>query len=357
MMNKYRLKSLAGLAALIIINVSTLFGCAEPDQPVPPAQARPVKTLVVSGGAAREAIFPARVAAVNQVDLAFRVGGPLVSFPVREGRLVRRGQELAQIDSRDFQIRLDSAQAQLERAEADFRRFSALYEKEAVSEAQLDQSRAARDVARSQVEDSRAALDDTRLKAPFTALVGERFVENFQDVQAKQPILSLVDVSSVDIVFDVPESVLATVQRDVNRRLIARFDTAPGQDFDLRLKEIAAQADPRTQTYRVTFTMPQPSTLNILPGMTAYVHASADESEGASRVLVPALAVFGDDGGRPSVWIVKDDLTVERRSVTTGEVSGNDRIEIQDGLSDGDRIAVTATALLKEGMKIRLLDE
>jgi RND family efflux transporter MFP subunit len=155
--------------------------------------------------------FPGRVEATNQVDLAFRVGGPLIEFPVREGQFVRQGQLVARIDPRDFQIRLNAARADFERAEADFRRFSALYEKEAISQAQLDQSRATRDVAAASVDDAEASLSDTDLRAPFSGQIGETFVENFQDVQAKQAILSLIDTSFVDIVVDVPEALLATV--------------------------------------------------------------------------------------------------------------------------------------------------
>jgi RND family efflux transporter MFP subunit len=301
--------------------------------------------------------FPGRVEAANQVDLAFRVGGPLIELPVREGQFVGKEQLVARIDPRDFQISLNAAKATLERAEADFRRFSALYEKEAISRAQLDQSRAERDVAAAAVDDAQASLSDTNLRAPFAGRIGETFVENFEDVQPKQAILSLIDTTYVDIVVDMPEALLATVFDPQAATIVARFDTAPGREFDLRLKEVATQADPRTQTYRVTLTMPQPEALNILPGMTANVKRNPTPGR-QDQFVVPAVAVVSDESGKPHVWVVdQQTMTVGRRPVTLGDLTGTDSIEILDGVSSGEMIAVTGVSMLREGSTIRDLSE
>jgi RND family efflux transporter MFP subunit len=324
--------------------------------------ARPVKVVTVGGTAAGdERIFPGRVAAGQQVDLAFRVGGPLVALPVTEGEKVNKGQVVARIDPRDFQIRVDSAQAQFDKAEADIERLSALYEKDAASKAQLDQARAARDVARAALDDARAELGDTSLRAPFSANVGETFVENFQEVQPKQPILSLVGIDTIEIEVDLPESVIARLRMEekVEREVVARFDAAPGREFPLELTECATQADPRTQTYRATLVMPQPEGINILPGMTAEVvgrgHAT---SLAESPMVVPAVAVTADEAGSAFVWVVdREATTVHRREVTAGELVGADQIRIDEGLAAGEMIAVSAVSRLREGMAIRIMDE
>lgn len=320
---------------------------------------RPVKTLVVGEGAAtQQRSFPGRVKASNQVDLSFRVGGPLVQFPAREGDDVRKGQLLARIDPRDFEIRISSARATLEQAEADYQRSTALYEKDAVSKAQLDQALAARDVAAAAVQDAQANLEDTNLRAPFAARVGETFVENFQDITPGQPVLSLVGVQNVDIEVDIPETLVARYAgRARVGRITGHLDAAPDREFELSVKEIAAQADPQTQTYRATLTMPQPEGVTVLPGMTATVvhHALADESR---PIVVPAVAVFADEAGQARVWIVDPGSSVvQTRAVVTGELSGADGIEIVDGLAPGETIAVSGVSLLREGMEIRPVDE
>ena len=302
--------------------------------------------------------FPGRVEASDQVDLSFRVDGPLIELPVLEGDLVSKGQMVARVDPRDYRIRLDAARAEVERTDADYRRYSALYEKDAVSKAQLDQALAARDVARALAEDTEAALDDTYLRAPFASRVAETFVENYQDVQAKEPILSLVNVNQVEIVIDVPENLVASfraVQRE--SRFAARFDAAPGREFETRVSEIATQADPRTQSFRVTFSLPQPEEVNALPGMTATVQRYPPPGE-YTEIVVPAVAIFADEAGSPHVWVVdRATGTVERRPVRTGDLSDTDSIVVLEGLVPGEDIAVSAVSQLRDGMTVRPIEE
>lgn len=339
------------------------------EEEAPPV--RPVKTMVVGGAAAAGRSFPGRVEAANQVDLSFRVGGPLVELPINEGDLVRRGQLLARIDPRDFLLRINAAQAEFDKADADYRRFSALYEKDAASKAQLDQALAARDVAQAALDDAQAKLKDASLRAPFDGRIGERFVENFEDVRQKQPILSLVDIRRLKVIVDVPQSMISSrarlseaeamtaAERNIGTTA-ASFDAAPDQSFPLELSEVAAQADPRTQTYRVTFLMDQPSAILVLPGMTATVSGSV-ERVGAAReqqLLVPAAAVFADAAGNSHVWVVDSGSnTVHRRPVTTGELSGSEEIRIVEGLKIGETIAISAVSRLTEGMQVRPVDE
>jgi multidrug efflux pump subunit AcrA (membrane-fusion protein) len=124
------------------------------------------------------------------------------------------------------------------------------------------------------------------------------------------------------------------------------------------MSELAAQADPRTQTYQATLIMPQPEGVNILPGMTALVSARVDAELDDAPVVVPAVAVAGDDSGSAHVWVLDQDaMTVHKRDVTTGNLVGTDRIRIVNGLGDGEMIAVSAVSRLREGMAVRKLGE
>jgi multidrug efflux pump subunit AcrA (membrane-fusion protein) len=108
--------------------------------------------------------------------------------------------------------------------------------------------------------------------------------------------------------------------------------------------------------------MEQPEGINILPGMTAKVTAvfesgSLTENISAS-IQVPAVAVVASDTGGAMVWVVDaSDMTVHKRDVELGEVTGKDAIYITRGLSVGDRVAVAGVHKLREGMKVRLMDQ
>jgi multidrug efflux system membrane fusion protein len=70
--------------------------------------------------------------------------------------------------------------------------------------------------------------------------------------------------------------------------------------------------------------------------------------------VIPAIAVFADDQGKSNVWVVdKEKMTVERRKVTTGDLTGEASIQITGGLQSGEMIAVSGVSQLREGMKVK----
>ena len=345
-------------AALVAV---ALTGCGSDEVVEREPVVRPVKTMIVGGGQGERLSFPGTVQASDRAVLSFRVAGPLVELPVDEGDEVRRGQLMARIDPRDFEIALAEAKAGYEKGEADYTRYKNLYERNAVPLAELELRRAARDVAAASYDQAQASLRDTRLLAPFHGRVGRKYVENFEDVVAKERILTLHDIDVVEVVIDAPEYVMATFEDSSNPRFTASFTSAPGIEFDLKLKEATAEADIQTQTFQVTFSMPQPEELRVLPGMTAEVNAYGDapgEEAGAdAEFLIPAEAVFASAGGEPQVWVVDtSNLTVHQRGVRVGAVTGENSIRILEGLERGETIAVAAVHQLQNGSEIRLME-
>ncbi len=213
-----------------------------------------------------------------------------------------------------------------------------------------------------QRDDAQAALDDTELRAPFTGKIASRFVENFQYVQVREPVVSLQDVTNVEIVINVPEIdvVNATKDKDGGYAIYATFESLPDRQFDVEPKEFATEADPATQTFAMTLTMPapDPTDVNILPGMTATITAlpKNPETTGDLGYVVPIDAVPIDETGQYYVWVVRsatgDTFTVHRMNVTPGNMMGEE-IVIVEGLSQRDEIATAGVHLLREGQVVR----
>jgi len=208
---------------------------------------------------------------------------------------------------------------------------------------------------KAQVDFAKLQLDYTTLKAPFSGVVSRRYVDNFQEVRAKQQIVSLDDISAVEILVDVPEILMANIREKGGAvDAVAEFAAASGKQYPLTLKEFATRADPKTQTYQVVFQMPQPDDINILPGMTATVTGSPRQREQTKEIfVVPAIAVVADSAGNPFVWIVdKETMKVSKRPVKTGDLTGTDSIRIPEGLKSGEMIAVSGVSRLREGMQV-----
>jgi RND family efflux transporter MFP subunit len=295
-------------------------------------------------------------------------------------------------DIRKAEAQVASAKAELLKTEADYQRYQQLYVNNNVSKADLDQKRAARDVAKAQVatatesleiakrgsrpediaameaqirgleaqqKEAQDALQDTTLRASFAGEVAKTYVQNFQEVQAKQPIVRLQDTSQLKINIDMPETdwALATMEK-ARINLVARFATFPGQEFPVKVYEVSTEANPQTQTYRVTLVMPRPDGLQILPGMTAEVIADI-ETEGAASThfLVPVSAVLADAQGTQYVWVVEPaSMTVHKTAVKVGELTEG-KIMVLEGLKAGDRIVTAGVQHLVEGQKVRELEK
>jgi len=213
-------------------------------------------------------------------------------------------------------------------------------------------------VLESRLGEANVDLKDSTLRAPFHGVVARRFVEQGQNLRAKEPVVQFQDVDEVDIVVDVPESVMiADIRPAKNAQATATFSSAPGRQFPVRIKEMAQAADPVTQTFQVRVTMKSPPGLNVLPGMTAtVVLTSLRAGSRDNRILVPISAVFKDGKGEQVAWVVGPDQTVSRRAVKLGETTGG-KIAITAGLQPGDRVAVAGVTFLREGMKVRDLGD
>jgi RND family efflux transporter MFP subunit len=208
-----------------------------------------------------------------------------------------------------------------------------------------------------QVVEATIQLEDTTLRAPYDGVIAQRFVEQNQNVRAKQPVVKFQDVDEIDVVVDVPETVMANIRVADIVQAVSEFSGAPGLQFPVHIKEVAQRADPTTQTFQVRVAMKAPPNLNILPGMSATVTLTYRRASIlGSRILVPMPAVFKNSTGEQVAWVIGSDQTVSRRPVKLGAAMG-DSIEVVDGLQPGDRIAVAGVRFLRDGMKVHDLGD
>ena len=353
------------IAVVLLALIGLVFftgGCGKKEEPAPTEVVRPVKTMTIKAGdTSASRSYPGQVRASRRVDLAFKIAGPLVELPVEEGQDVKRGQLIARILPRDFKIRLDQAKARALEAEQQYQRYRDLYVKKQVSKADFDKYKSQRDVAVARQEDAQNALKDTNLKAPFGGIIAKRYVQNFEEVQAKQPIVFLQDIRQVEMLLNVPESEMATVRGEIKAKAYAQFPTAPGKRWGLRMKEFSTQADPKTQTYQVVLVMPQPEEINVLPGMTGTVVIELSgeaETVAGPQIVIPAIAVVASAESQPFVWgIDQERMTAKKLPVKVGQITGSENVVVQEGLSGGEVIAVAGVTKLSEGMKVRIWED
>jgi RND family efflux transporter MFP subunit len=208
------------------------------------------------------------------------------------------------------------------------------------------------------VVEANIQLRDTTLNAPYDGVVAQRFVEEGQNVRAKDPVVRFQDVDQVEIVVDVPETVMAAeISRSDIVELSAELSAAPGVRFPAQIREVAQVADPTTQTFVVRAAFQAPEGIRVLPGMTATVTVRYRRASIlGDAILVPISAVGEQSNGEQVVWVIGADQTSSPRQVSLGAARGG-QVEIAAGLQPGDRIATAGVSFLRDGMKVRDLGD
>ncbi|WP_046005255.1 efflux RND transporter periplasmic adaptor subunit [Pseudoalteromonas rubra] len=321
---------------------------------------RPVKLHTVADPQAGQLrSFPAEVVANQGSYLAFRVNGELMEFPVLAGQEVKKGQLLAKLDPEDFELQYQQRKAQFELAVAQLNRIESLYEKSITSKAEYDQALANKQVAESAFKIAQTNLENSELRAPFDGTIAKVFVKNFENIVAKQNILRLETRDRMDVVIQVPEKLVARVNKDLDYHPTVIFDGYPDKSYLLNIKEWDTQADPVTLTYKVVFSLPIPQDFNLLAGMTGHVYVDPSKitNQSTSAIIVPNEAVFSEQtqeaAGNHYVWVYNPDTQlVSKRSVQPGQLR-QQGFEIQSGLKPGDIIVSAGVHHLKEGLKVR----
>jgi RND family efflux transporter MFP subunit len=332
-----------------------------------PEVVRPVRILTIAGLQAGATLsYPGEIQGAQNAELAFEVAGRLIELPAEEGIDVTQNQLLARLDPADYQSALDAAQARFNSAKDTFDRYSEVFERGAISRQEFDNARRQIEVQRADLTSAKKALSDTQLRAPFAGRIGRTYVDNFNNVQAKQPILVMQDLTQLEIVVNIPEQDwlrakpgLTLTQRNERAKLEVSLSTLPDRSFPAAITEFAASADPVTRTFAAHALFDPPGDVTILPGMSATltVRVPSDIEGIGSALQIPANAIVGGDDGGSYVWKVDAaTMTVSLAPVTAGQLSGSE-IDILEGLATGDRIAVSGVQHLADGMKISELTD
>jgi RND family efflux transporter MFP subunit len=199
-------------------------------------------------------------------------------------------------------------------------------------------------------------LDYTNLHAPFSGIVVKTYVDNFENIRAKQPTIRLVDSSRIEMIVDIPESLISLVPQV--KETIAVFDAFPDRLITGTIKEIGTEASDTTRTYPVTLIMDQPEDIKILPGMAGRVSASTPPQDVVAQagIEIPVSATFTtEEPGSTFVWVIDEtSKTVSQRRVRTGNLTDRG-ITITEGLSPGEWIAIAGVHYLREGQQVKIL--
>ena len=355
------MRTIRSITLVIGISIGLLLaGCKEPpaekEPPIRPVKIHTIGSLELA--AMRE--FPGTIRAYQTAEMGFEVPGRVTEFLVRESDWVEKDTVLARLDASDYQANLDVAKANMEKAQIDLTRSQNIFKEDpgAISQDDIERDKRAMKVTQAQLEIAEKAVADTELRAPFAGVVARKLVEDFANVQAKEPVLKLQDNSKLEIEVAIPERDFvrqkdkAETKEEFTKRLDPKVivSSLPDRKFAAVLKEYAMTADPVTRTFPVKLNFENPADVRILPGMTARVRVVIDPQSAWS---VPVTATQADEKEQSYVWKVDSEkMTVSRSPVELGLLTG-DRVLLKSGVQEGDLLAISGVTSLREGMQVR----
>jgi membrane fusion protein (multidrug efflux system) len=322
--------------------------------------------------------FSARMKGQNDVTIMPQVSGQLMKIAVTEGQQVKKGQTLFVIDSRNAQLELDAAQANLQAALAqensaklEYESNKNLFEKKIVSSYMLNNSENSYKQAQASVAQARAAVNRAKvnlgfctISAPVTGIIGSIPVRAGDQVSPGTQLTVLSGNTTMDAEFSVPEGIIEeSVQSGATKDDKAKYIAAlPDVTFVMkngteyphkgRVTSLTGVVDAATGSLGAKASFPNPDG-HLFSGIQGTLILSLSEKD---VIVIPQNAVVKLQD-KQLVYKVQADSTATAVTVTTANSGNGKEVIVMSGLNVGDKIVTVGANNVQEGQKVLFPEE
>ncbi len=307
------------------------------------------------------------VTSLATVTIRSNISGYLVNVAYTEGQIVKKGDLLAEIDSRPYELALANAQGALARdkalldaAQIDLKRYQELAKTNAIPRQQLDTQTYLVQQYQANLISDQAQIDTQKLNitychivAPVTGRVGLRLVDqgNYVTPGDATGLVILTQLQPISVIFPVAEDYLPQIQRRTRANAtleVTAFDRTGATKLAVgKLQTLDNQIDTTTGTVKLRAQFDNKDD-SLFPNQFVNVRLLVDTMRDAT--VMPTSAI---QRGAPGtfVYLINPDSTVAVKPVDLGPQSG-ERVAVRSGLSAGDRVVIDGADKLRNGSKI-----
>jgi len=301
----------------------------------------------------REYKKPVRAAGMlstaTEMKLSFKTGGIVSRLHVKEGRSVRKGEVLAELDLSEVSAQVNQARIGLEKAQRDLRRAENLYRDSVVTLEQYQNAESAWEVAKSQVRIADFNLEHSRIKAPSDGKIQKILVESSEVIGPGYPAILFASTEN-DWVVRVALTDKDIVKLTLGDSAKVYMDAFPGKSFKAEITELGTVADPVTATYEAELLI-----LQSLPGFrTGFISRAEIYPSKLHRSLVLPLHALIDATDRRAFVFLTSEGKAEKKAIRTGDILGEE-VVILEGLEEGEEVVTQGAKYLREGMLVEIV--
>src|SRR5690349_14050318 len=381
-----RLRKFAGVLAIAAIVCAVAFAAYRLTLGAPPEVETTAVALAYPYQAQTVLNATGYVVAQRKASVASKATGRLEWLGVAEGSRVKKGEVIARLESQDVEAaraqaaanvtvaraNVQQALAEEQDASRQLNRTRELLAQKFVSEAAYDTALARADKAHAAVNSARAAeaasqanlraaevgVEQTLIRAPFdgvvltkSANVGDTITPFSQALDTKGAVVTMADMSTLEVEADVAESNLQKVS--VGQSVVVELDAVPDVRFEGTVNRVVPTVDRAKATVmtKIGFKDLDPRILPDMSARASFLSQAPSVDERTAQLAVRADALVRE-GGAVHVFVARDDKAV-RVPVSTGRAIG-DLIEITSGLRAGDKAIVNPPRNLHDGARVRL---
>ena len=341
--------SLFVAALAVTATYLTWFADTGPSDESRPQQPVPVRVQTLQVSEFRDVIEALGTAGANEsIVVTAQVQDIVTRVHFDDGEVVKAGQLLVEMESREETARVQELQFRLAEAKRQYQRLLDLSRQNAASQQQLEMQDVTVKEISAQLEVAETQLAQKRITAPFAGRLGVRQISNGSLVSPGAQITTLDDISLIKLDFNVPELFFASLQ--VGQRVSALSDAYPGHEFTGVINSIDSRVDPMTRSILVRAEIANEN-LKLRPGMLLRVNLlrSIDET-----LVLPERAIVPIQD-RHYVYVVGSDNIAKQQQITIGRRKPG-IVEVVDGLQPGTRVITEGIVRLRDGVAVTVME-
>lgn len=283
----------------------------------------------------------------RSVTILSETTGVVSKLNVEEGAMVKEGQILAEFSDFQKQVALQKSEIQVQNAKQELVRKQTSYEQKIISQSDYDKAKYDMDLADSVRKDSQVQVERLVIRAPYSGVVTERFIEKGQNIAVGNQLFTLLDPEPLKARIYLPEKEVFELTK--NQSVQLALNAQKSIKFEGRVDQINPAVDTKTGTIKVTVLVDKAPDA-VRPGSFVDVRLVTQKHD--SALLIPKKALV-EEAGERYVYLINNNVAA-RRVVEIG-FTDDENAEVLSGIKKGEKVVVAGQGSLRDGVKAEVV--